>query len=31
MVWAEDPETGERALKRVVRTFLNEKDFLMPR
>jgi hypothetical protein len=25
MVWAEDPETGERALKRVVRTFRNEK------
>ena len=29
MVWAEDPETGERALKRVVRTFLNEKDELV--
>ena len=28
-VWAEDPETGERALKRVVRTFLNEKDELV--
>ncbi len=26
MVWAEDPETGERALKRVVRTFRDEKD-----
>ena len=25
MVWAEDPETGERALKRVVRLFRNEK------
>ena len=29
MVWAEEPETGERALKRVVRTFLNEKDELV--
>ena len=29
MVWAEDPETSERALKRVVRTFLNEKDELV--
>jgi len=29
MVWAEDPETGERALKRVVRTFLNESDELV--
>jgi len=29
MVWAEDPETGERALKRVVRTFLNQKDELV--
>ena len=29
MVWAENPETGERALKRVVRTFLNEKDELV--
>ena len=28
-VWAEDPETGERALKRVVRTFLNESDELV--
>lgn len=25
LVWAEDPETGERALKRVVRLFRNEK------
>ena len=29
MVWAEDPETGERALKRVLHTFLNEKDELV--
>lgn len=28
-VWAEEPETGERALKRVVRTFLKEKDELV--
>ena len=24
LVWAEDPETGEKALKRVVQTFVNE-------
>ena len=29
LVWAEDPETGERALKPVVRTFVNEKDELV--
>ena len=29
MVWADDPDTGERALKRVVRTFRNEKDELV--
>lgn len=29
LVWAENPDTGERALKRVVRTFLNEKDELV--
>ena len=28
-VWAEEPETGERALKRVVQTFLKEKDELV--
>lgn len=28
-VWAEEPETGERALKRVVCTFLKEKDELI--
>ena len=29
MAWAENPDTGERALKRVVQTFLNEKDELV--
>ena len=29
MVWVEDTETGERALKCVVRAFLNEKDELV--
>lgn len=29
MFWAEDPNTSERALKRVVRTFLNESDELV--
>ena len=28
-VWAEDPETGEKALKTVVRTFVNESDELI--
>lgn len=29
MVWAEDPETGEKALKRVVQTFVNETNELV--
>ncbi len=29
LVWAEDPKIGERGLKRVVRTFLNESDELV--
>ena len=29
LVWAEDPETGEKALKRVIRTFINENDELI--
>ena len=29
LAWAENLETGERALKRVVRTFINEKDELV--
>ena len=28
-VWASDPETGEKALKRVVQTFVNESDELV--
>ena len=28
-VWAMDPETGEKALKTVVRTFVNESDELI--
>ena len=29
MVWAEDPETGEKGLKEVVQTFVNETDELV--
>ncbi|MDR1700624.1 MAG: hypothetical protein LBR68_05480 [Lachnoclostridium sp.] len=29
MVWAENPETGEKGLKRVLRTFVHEKDELI--
>ncbi len=29
MVWAENPETGEKELKKVVRTFINESDELV--
>ena len=28
-VWSENPETGEKALKQVVRTFVNESDILI--
>ncbi|HBL85010.1 MAG TPA: hypothetical protein DDZ99_08975, partial [Clostridiales bacterium] len=29
LVWSENPETGEKALKRVVQTFINETDVLV--